>query len=93
MLWVLSHKTGCTVAKMMTGSVSKHTFKFYKSVSVRHKSPSEETYPKNNVIINISKINDVQKVFQYTGVKYMSFCQVLISRPVVQANTENSNDT
>jgi len=94
MLWVLSHKTWCTAAKKKTGSVSKHTFKFYKSGSVPHKSNSEETYPKNKVVINfISKINDVHEVFQYTGVEYMSFYQVLISWPVVQANTEDSNDT
>ena len=88
-----SHKRGCSVAKKKAGSVSQHTFKFYKPGSVPHKSPSEETYPKNNVVISINKINDVQKVFQYTGVEYMSFYQVLISWPVVQANTEDSNDT
>lgn len=62
---MLSHKRGCTVAKKKTGSVSKHTFKFHKSGSVPHKSNSEETYPKNKVVINfINKINDVQEVFQ-----------------------------
>ena len=90
---MLSHTRGCTVAKKKTGSVSKHTFKFYTPGSVPYKSPSGETYPKNNIIINISKINDVQRVFQYTGVEYMSFYQVLISWLVVQANTEDSNDT
>jgi hypothetical protein len=60
MLWVLSHKRECTVAKKKTGSASKQTFKFYKSGSVPHKSPSEETHPKDNVVTNISKINDVQ---------------------------------
>lgn len=65
----------------------------FTSGSVPYKSPSEETYPKKDVVINISKINDAQKVFQYIGVEYMSFYQVLISWPVVLANREDSNDT
>lgn len=50
----------------------------------------ENVDPKNKVVINSSKMNDVQSVFQCTGVECTSFYQVLISWPVVQANTEDS---
>jgi hypothetical protein len=85
---VLSHKRGWTVAKKWMGNVSNHTFKLYKSGSVPHKSPSEEIYPKNNAVINTSKINDVQEVFQYIGVENMSYYQMLKSWPVVRQKQE-----